>query len=181
MKKIILLIMAINFYAFAAYIDFGAGSGNGAVLSDNFDVTDECGSNCTNGAIEYGVRIGGHLGQKFVLAGEFDGLANVYVDGDDYMMFNSFFVGPSLIFYPGEHWQLSGSLGYAWTANRVDFDEVSLPDGNGLGMALSFGYEIGKDKGALVGAKLFATTVGVGDGETMSNGGAMLFVRFYSK
>ena len=164
-KKIILITLAIAFNAFAAYFDFGVGKGVGLTSvdgkyvsnSDAVGEVEDCGDGCLSPAFEYGVRIGAPITQSLILAGEFEGMGNVYTEKNKYLVLNNFYVGPSLIFYRTKHLQRSGSMGFAWTDNRTNSSKADDENGTGIGMSLSMAFDTGTNNGALIGAKLFGS------------------------
>lgn len=182
--------MAISLNCFAAYFDIGVGDGTGMTSIDGTDVSssilkgksDGCDGDCVAPAFEYGFRVGMPLSQSVILAGEFEGTGVAYSNDDKYLVFNNFFVGPSMIFYPARHLQLAGSLGFAWTSNRDNSQYVDPEDGLGVGTSFSVAYDVGKKNGALLGAKFFSSTVKLEDsGDYSTTMGASLFVRFVHK
>ncbi len=190
MKKIILLIMAIAFESFAAYFDIGAGDGTGLISVKGEDLSTGalvgnnkgCDDDCLVPSIEYGARIGTPLTQSLIIAGEFDGFSNLLVQDGKYAVFNSFMVGPSVIFYPAKHFQVSGSLGFAWTDNRTNSGAVDVENGQGVGFSLSAAFDTGINNGALIGAKIYGTSVKLEDSDDISASvGASIFVRFVHK
>jgi len=189
MKKILLLVMAIAFNSFAAYFDIGAGDGTGisrvngekmtnAAVIGNADSDDDV----VVPSLEYGVRIGTSITQKLILAGEIDGFANVYSKDSKYEVFNTFMAGPSVIFYPVKHLQVSGSLGFAWTDNRTNSGAVDVDNGKGLGYSLSAAFDTGTKNGALIGAKIYGAALQSDNSDDINSSvGAALFVRFVHK
>lgn len=141
-----------------------------------------CDGECIVPSLEYGVRIGAPLTERLIVAGEFDGFSNIFSKDSKYEVFNSFMAGPSVIFYPAKHFQVSGSLGFAWTDNRTNTSAVDSENGKGVGYSLSAAFDTGTNNGALIGAKIYGTSVVSENSDDVStNVGASLFVRFVHK
>lgn len=159
MKKIALLLIFLAIPSFAIYVD--AGIGYGGVSTEVGDVSaDElmC-EDCDEMGVTFGFRVGGQVTERIWIAGAFSALGHRYYDSDDYVQFNSYLFGPSVVFYPIDHLHLSGSIGFSWTANQTDFRDVDMYDGTGAAIEFTAAYDTGvRGHGALIGMKLFSSS-----------------------
>lgn len=176
---VVFLFAAAN--SFAVYFDIGLGLGGTSTSVGGKSVGDACG-NCSELSVDLGLRVGGQINEQFWIAGEFGGVGNRYYDSENYMQFNTYMLGPSFIYYPAEHGQLFGTVGYAWTGNITDIPDFYLYNGSGFALALGGGYNFGTDNGALLGAKLFFSSVTLEEShKDEANVGLLVFVRFVHK
>ena len=159
MKKIILFLIFMTIPSFAIYVDVGVGVGGASTEIEDVDVEDIICRDCDDMAITFGFRIGGQVSERVWVAGELSGLGHRFYDSDNYIQFNSYLLGPSVIFYPVNHLHLSGSLGIAWTANDTDIRGIDLNDGTGAAIALTAAFDTGIHDGALIGIRLFSSDV----------------------
>lgn len=182
MKKIFLFIWLFAVAnSFAVYLDVGLGVGTASTFIDDENIDDYC-DGCSNIGSLLNFRIGGRISEKFWLTGSFEGFGNRYYDSDSYIQFNSYLLGPSFIFYPVEHLHLSGSIGLAWTANDTDISGYYLYDGKGIASSLTAAYDTGINHGALIGMKLFVSSVQLDENEkVLSSVGLAFFVAFVRK
>lgn len=159
MKRLLCVILLASINSFAFYFDVGFGFGGASTEIDNRDFGDACGSSCDELAVNLGIRIGGAVSNNFWIAGELSGLGNRYYDSDNYLQFNSYMIGPSFIYYPVDHFHLSGSIGFSWTSNVTDIPGFYAYDGTGASLSLTAAYDTGIENGALIGAKIYASSV----------------------
>lgn len=182
MKKLCSLILLIAMNSFAIYFDGGIGFGGASTEVGNIDFGKACGGECDEIAVDLGLRVGGQINERFWIAGEFGGVGNRYYDSENYIQFNSYFIGPSFIFYPVEHLHLSGSLGYSWTSNNTDINGLYLYDGSGAALSLTVAYDTGINDGALIGCKIYSSSVTLDENKKdLSTVGFMVFIRYVHK
>lgn len=182
MKKIIaILILLASVNSFAVYFDIGLGFGGAASEVDNIDVGDMC-RDCDEIAVLLNLRVGGKIAERVWLAGAIEALGDRYYNSEAYLQFNSYLLGPSVIFYPVEHFHLSGSVGIAWTANDTDLPGFYVYDGSGWAFSLTAAYDTGINTGALIGAKLFSSSVTLDESNAdLSSLGFGFFIAFVMK
>lgn len=156
MKKVLFLVLAIALNSFATYYDYGFGFGNASTHINDKSIEKPCGSSCENKAIDFNFRIGDKISDHFTLAAELAVISNTYYGDNTFTQFMSFFVGPSLIYFPIPSLQLSSSLGVTRSYNDYDKKYVDLHDNIGLGMSASAAFHLGKERGALIGVKVYA-------------------------
>jgi hypothetical protein len=79
-------------------------------------------------AVDAGLKLGfGPLGNiPLYLALEFDGIGHRIYNDDHYIQFDSYIVGPSVIFYPVLFFQRGGSFGFSFVANNTDLPDFVL-------------------------------------------------------
>ncbi|MBO7500653.1 MAG: hypothetical protein J6T45_04840 [Fibrobacterales bacterium] len=180
----VLFFAAAN--SFAVYFDIGLGFGGTSTSVGGKSFGDAC-EGCSELSVDLGLRVGGQINEQFWIAGEFGGVGNRYYDSENYVQFNTYMLGPSFIYYPAEHGQLFGTVGYAWTGNMTDLrDEygytATVYNGSGFALALGGGYNFGTENGALLGAKLFFSSVTLEEShKDEANVGLLVFVRFVHK
>ncbi len=182
MKKIILFLIFMTIPSFAVYVDVGVGVGGASTEVDDVDVEDVICKDCDDIAINFGLRIGGQVSERVWVAGELSGQGHRFYDSDNYIQFNSYLFGPSVIFYPVDHLHLSGSLGLAWTANDTDFRGLKMNDGTGAAISLTAAYDTGIHDGALIGFRLFSSAVELESSEKdLSSVGLTFFIAYVHK
>ena len=182
MKKIILFLIFMTIPSFAIYVDAGVGVGGASTELDDVTIDDKICTGCSDLAISLGLRIGGQVMDRLWVAGELSGLGHRFYDSSNYMQFNSYLLGPSVIFYPVDHLHLSGSLGIAWTSNDTDLRGIDMYDGTGAAISLTVAYDTGIHDGALIGLKLFSSDVELEKSEKdLSTVGLTFFIAYVHK
>ena len=159
MKKIILFLIFMTIPSFAIYVDVGLGAGGASTEVDDVDVEDVICRDCDDLAVNFGLRVGGQVSERVWVAGEWSALGHRFYDSDNYIQFNSYLLGPSVIFYPVDHMHLSGTIGLAWTANDTDIRGLDLYDGTGAAISLTAAFDTGIHDGALIGIKMTSSVV----------------------
>ena len=159
MKKIALLLIFLAIPSFAIYVDAGIGYGGVSTEVGDVSVDEIMCKDCDEMGISFGVRVGGQVTERLWIAGELAGLGHRYYDSHAYVQFNSYLFGPSIIFYPVDHFHLSGSIGLSWTANQTDISGLDMYDGTGAALEFTAAYDTGvRGHGALIGVKLFSSS-----------------------
>lgn len=182
MKKIALLLIFLAIPSFAIYVDAGLGYGGASTEIDDKSVDKILCDDCNEIAVTFGVRVGGQITERFWIAGQLTGLGHRYYDSDAYVQFNSYLFGPSFIYYPVDHFHLSGSIGLSWTANQTDLD-LDMYDGTGAAIEFTAAYDTGvRGHGALIGMKLFSSSNELKESEKdLSMVGVTLFIAYVHK
>lgn len=86
------------------------------------------------------------------------------------------------MYYPMVNFQLSGSMGFAWTSNTTDIPGYYLYDGVGSALAISAAYDTGLSNGALIGLRIYRSSVTLEENrKDLVNMGLTVFVRFVHK
>lgn len=184
MKKIILALLFFSIPSFAVYFDIGIGVGGADTEIEDVSLDEICNSDetCNQLAVDFSLRVGGQVSERFWIAGELSGIGNRYYDSNYYMQFNSYLLGPSFIFYPVKNLHLSGTLGVAWTSNTSDFPGIDFLDGTGAGMSLTAAFDTGIPNGVLVGLKLYSFVETIEETKAeISTVGATIFLSFVHK
>jgi hypothetical protein len=182
MKKIALLLIFLAIPSFAIYVDAGLGYGGASTEIDDKSVDKILCDDCNEIAVTFGVRVGGQITERFWIAGQLAGLGHRYYDSDAYVQFNSYLFGPSFIYYPVDHFHLSGSIGLSWTANQTDLD-LDMYDGTGAAIEFTAAYDTGvRGHGALIGMKLFSSSNELKESEKdLSMVGVTFFIAYVHK
>ncbi|MCL2758751.1 MAG: outer membrane beta-barrel protein [Treponema sp.] len=164
MKKTIILmalvvIVSVSVSAQGFYFDVGAGVGKGWTKIDGIDFAKEIkkeGSIEETG-VEFGLKAGfGPFGNiPLYVVADFSGLGHRIADSYNYIQFNSFLIGPGVIFYPIPLLQLGASVGYSWVSNITDIRGLTFyKSDSGFAWNAYFAFDLGGDKtGCLVGVK----------------------------
>ena len=184
MKKIVFVLLVFTIPSFAVYFDIGIGVGGADTEVEDVSISDICDTDkeCNELAVDFSLRVGGQVSEKFWIAGELSGIGNRYYDSDYAMQFNSYLLGPSFIFYPVKNLHLSGSLGVAWTSNESDYPGLDLLDGSGAGMSLTVAFDTGGENGALIGLKMYSFVETLEETKAeLATVGATIFVSFVHK
>ena len=158
-KKFFLLFIILtvtgSLYAQALYFDIGIGVGKATTKFDGNDVMDSF-----VGVDEIGVDFGLKLGygplfsMPVYLAAEFSGTGHRIYDDFNYIQYNSYILGPSLIFYPVKFLQIAGSFGYSFVANTSDLNVIFAESTGGYAWNISAAFDLGGgNHGLLLGAK----------------------------
>jgi hypothetical protein len=168
MKKIIImgLVFIIASFSISAqgfYFDIGIGFGKAWTEINGYDLVDtldSAGTNVDELAVDLGLKAGyGPLGNiPLYVVGEFAGIGHRIYDSSNYMQFNSYLIGPGVIFYPIPFIQLGLSLGYSYVANQTDIPLTTMYDGKG-GFAWNVLAAVdlgGGNHGCLIGIKYFS-------------------------
>ncbi|GHV94738.1 hypothetical protein AGMMS50293_10580 [Spirochaetia bacterium] len=173
MKKIlgfmVLMVLLSNVvFADGFTIQGQFGLGGGATKIDDIDISslfpgvDEV-------AIHFGVKAGyGPFGKiPLYVVLNLSGIGYRLYDSYNYLQFNSYMVGPGVLFYPHPIVQLGLSMGPSWISNKNDLGIVFFGnDGPGFAIDISAVLDIGyfwrstiaKNFGLLVGFDYFSAT-----------------------
>lgn len=158
-----LLIMAFTHSVSAQglYFDIGLGVGSGTTKLNGKDfstVLKAMGGNTTEIGVDLGLKVGyGPIADKpLYVVGELSGIGHGIEIGSESLQFNSYLIGPGVIFYPISLIQLGASLGYSW-AKVVESDVVvDENDGGGFAWNISAAVDLGGDNhGCLIGLRYF--------------------------
>lgn len=158
--SIIFFLASVPMFAEGFYFDGGIGIGKPTTTIDGDDIADSLsGSGVDEIGVDLEIKLGyGPIsGNNLYIAGVLEGIGHRFDDGSNYIQFNSYLAGPSVIFYPIPLLQLSGSAGYSWVSNDTDISGVSFYDSDyGYAFDLSAAVDLGSGKhGVLIGAKYF--------------------------
>jgi hypothetical protein len=194
MKKVmffgvVFVVFAVSVSAQSLYFDLGLGFGKAWTKIDGEDAFDalieEGGNDINEVAVDIGFKIGGgpfgNMPLYFAL--EFGGIGHQIYDDEYYLQFNSYIVGPSVMFYPVSYLQLGGSFGFSFVANDTDVPDVVLYGSKeGYAWNVSAAFDIGKrNHGFLIGIKYFyaKNTLKVTNAEQVSSMAALFFKYAY--
>jgi hypothetical protein len=174
MKKHLVLGLCLLFVSLPAfsqgfYFDIGLGIGKGWTELNGTDVFDAleaevasiaAGAKLDELAVDFGVKAGyGPIGgMPFYVVGELAGMGHRIYDSSAYLQFNSYIIGPGVIFYPLPLIQLGLSIGYSWVSNQTDLPWVRYMYDSDSGFAwnVSAAVDVGKSNhGFLIGIKYF--------------------------
>ena len=165
MKKItvlliLLLVVSLSVSAQGFYFDAGLGFGRVWTKIDGNDVSDIfSGSDVIEMGVDLGFKAGyGPIaGLPLYIVGTIGGMGHGFFDMY-HTQFNSYLIGPGVIFYPIPLIQLAGSMGLSFIANQTNIPGIVMLGNDGLGfagdisVALDFG---GSHHGFLLGFRYF--------------------------
>jgi hypothetical protein len=174
MKKVLVLsvlmvVLSTLGFADGFVIQGQFGIGGGTTKIDGTDVTSYF-TGIDDLAINLGIKAGyGPFGKVPLYAVlNFSGIGHRLYDAYNYLQFNSYMVGPGVLFYPHPLVQIGLSMGPSWVSNDTDVPGYKIYGNDGLGFAIdvSAALDIGyfwrsssaKNFGLLVGADFFSAT-----------------------
>jgi len=170
MKKSLILVvffictsLAVSAQGF--YFDIGLGFGKAWTIVDGDDFVKElksAGADFHEMAIDLSLKAGyGPFGTiPLYVVGEVGGIGHRIYDSSDYIQFNSYIIGPGVIFYLIHLIQLASSIGYSFVANQNNMAELGEMYKSKYGFAwnISAAIDLGKrNHGCLIGVKYFYT------------------------
>jgi hypothetical protein len=168
MKKIIvfvsfLFLISVTISAQGFYFDIGLGLGKASTKIDGIDFFDTLnsasGGKLSELAVEFGLKLGyGPLGKvPLYIVGELAGMGHRIYDDSNYIQFNSYIIGPGVLFYPIPLIQLGFSVGHSYIANVTDIPGlVTRESEKGFAWNASAAVDLGKgNNGFLIGLKYF--------------------------
>jgi len=162
------------------YGEVGLGVGQGFTTIGGRDAVS--GSGITELAVDLISKAGFSLSPDMSLYGtiEISGMGHRFDDGDDYVQYNSYLIGPGIIYYIAPRLQLAGSLGYSFTGNTTSMPFIRMDNGTGIAWSVSAGYEVGpRFHRMLVGARYFSAHNKLErTNQTMNSSAISIFVRY---
>jgi hypothetical protein len=166
---ILMVLLSTSVFADGFIIQGQFGIGGGTTKIDDTDVSSLF-SGIDALAINLGIKAGyGPFGKVPLYAVlNFSGIGHRLYDSYNYLQFNSYMVGPGVLFYPHPIVQLGLSAGPSWITNDTDVPGYILygNDGPGFAVDVSAFMDIGyfwrstnaKNFGLLVGFDFFSAT-----------------------
>ena len=165
MKKIIvlvglLLVASLTVSAQGFYFDIGIGVGGATTRIDGEDISNIFDSSVTEVGVDLGLKAGfGPIADlPLYIVGVIGGVGHRFDDGTHHIQFNSYLIGPGVIFYPIPLIQLAGSIGLSFIANQTNIPGFLLygNDGPGFAFDISAALDFGRgNHGFLLGLKYF--------------------------
>jgi hypothetical protein len=166
MKRVLFLgllfcAVTLSLPAKGFYFDLGLGSGAATTKVDGNKVTG--GLAVSEVAIDLGMKAGYGPFDKLPLyaVADIGAMGHRFSSGGDYLHFNTYLIGPGVIFYPIPLIQLAASLGYSFTANQSSSPTAEMYNSKpgGFGGSVSAALDLGKGKNTcLLGLKFSGTT-----------------------
>jgi hypothetical protein len=157
----LLFVLPVLIFAQGLYFDIGLGLGSAVTELDGNDVADGIGTGADEMAVDIGFKLGyGPIaGIPLYIAGTVEGIGHRFYDDYNYIQFNSYLIGPSLIFYPVPLLQIAGSVGHSFVANDSDLGIDFYDSESGYAYDVSAALDLGAGKhGILLGVKYFRAT-----------------------
>jgi len=153
-----LIVASLSVSAQGFYFDIGVGIGKAWTKLDGNSVSDVFDGSVTEAGVDIGLKAGyGPIANlPFYIVGNIGGIGHRFDDGSYYLQFNSYLIGPGIIFYPIPLIQLAGSVGLSFISNQTNVPGFVLYGNDGPGfagdisVALDFG---GGNHGFLLGLK----------------------------
>lgn len=158
--SIIILLVSIPVFSEGLYFDAGIGVGMPTTTIDGEDMSESLsGEGINEVGVDVSLKLGAGpiAGTPLYIAGVLEGIGHRFDDGVNYIQYNSYLIGPSLIIYPVPALQLSGSVGFSMVANDTDVPGYTPYESeSGYAYDLSAAVELGKtNHGLLLGVKYF--------------------------
>ena len=151
------LLIPVLAVAQSLYFDIGLGFGSAVTEVDGSDVADSF-PGAEEVAVDIGLKLGvGPIaGSPLYIAGVFEGIGHRFYDDYNYIQFNAYLLGPSVIYYPIPLLQLSGSFGYSYIYTDNDLGLVFRESESGYAYDVAAALDLGSgNNGILLGLKYF--------------------------
>ncbi len=153
---VLALVIPGSIVAQSLYFDIGLGAGNAITEIDGEDVADSLGSSIDDIGVDFSVKLG--VGPVFnvplYIVGDFGGIGHRLYDDYNYLQFNSYLIGPGIVFYPIPLIQIGASFGYSFVANDTDLPVEMYDSEGGYAGNVSIAFDFGAEKnGCLLGVK----------------------------
>jgi len=170
MKRFLLLALALGAGAVFGqartaaqgfYFDIGFGAGKAFTELDGVDVADALGSSVTDVGVEIGLKAGyGPIARiPLYVVGEFGGIGHRFWDSYNYLQFNSYLIGPGVVFYPIPLLQLGASVGFSFAANQSDLPMTMYDSKGEFAWDVSCAVDLGRgNNGCLLGVKFISAS-----------------------
>ena len=169
MKKFFIVGILFTLVLFSAnaqrfYFDIGLGIGKAWTKIDGTDISDSfksAGVNFSEIGVDFGLKAG--YGPAFnipiYITGVLTGVGHRLSFNSNYVQFNSYLIGPGVIFYPIPNLQIAGSIGYSWTGNTSSYLTNMYKSQGGFAGDISIAYDLGKgNHGCLLGLRYFGSS-----------------------
>jgi len=164
MKKIIISAVLMIFcslpvFAQGLYFDIGLGFGKGKTKIDGVDYykfVKNLGFSPSQLGMEFGLKAGyGPIGDMpLYIVGEYNSISHLIYEGSNFAQFNSYILGPGVIYYPTSLIQLGTSIGFSWISNSSDYGTSSEKSKSGYAYNLYGAIDLGgTNHGCLIGLK----------------------------
>lgn len=164
MKKFLLatlfFVSSLAVFSQGLYLDVGFGIGSATTKIDGTDVSALFGSSVKDIGVEFGMKLGyGPVGGlPLYVVGEFSGIGHRFYDDYNYIQFNSYLIGPGIIFYPTSYLQLAASIGFSFVANETDLPVNMYDSKSGYAWNISAAVDLGGvNHGCLIGLRYSRT------------------------
>ena len=154
-------IASLSVFPQGFYFDIGLGFGSATTKIDGKNVDDLFNSSVKDLGVELGLKFGyGPVADMpLYVVGEFSGIGHRFYDDYNYIQFNSYLIGPGVIFYPVSFIQLGVSIGYSFVANQTDLPMNLYDSESGYAWNVYAALDIGEGNNAcLIGIKYSKAT-----------------------
>lgn len=176
---IFLMLIASTVTAQSLYFDIGLGLGSATTKFDDNEV--DFGSAVSEMGLDLSTKLGAGplFGAPVYLVAELSAIGHRFYDATGYIQYNSYMIGPGLVFYPVSFLQIAASGGYAFNVNQSDVLVMAEGDG-GFGWNVSAAFDLGKSKnGFLLGVKYAMCSTSLADSETVQKATLMsVFIKY---
>ena len=154
-------LFSVNAQGF--YFDIGLSIGEAWTKIDRTDAADvfkSTGEKFIQIGVDLGLKAGyGPIANiPFYIVGTIGGIGHRLDNGSDYIQFNSYIIGPGVIFYPIPFIQIAGDVGLSFVSNQTSFSMVTYMYNSEAGFAgnISMAVDLGKgNHSCLIGVKYF--------------------------
>jgi hypothetical protein len=166
MKKVLIagllcVTAALSSYGIGLYLDGGIGLGSAWTTLDGKDFVEE--ETLTGKPSELALDLGAKIGLgpfdtiPIYIVGVLGGMGHRITYDNGYYQFNTYLLGPGVIFYPIPSLQIAASLGYSWVGNETSFadKESMLGSKGGFAGDISVAFDFGFGNHAFLGGLRF--------------------------
>jgi hypothetical protein len=178
-----MFLFSVNAQGF--YFDIGIGLGGAWTKLDGTDVSDYFKTSnvkFTQFGVDLGLKAGyGPIANiPIYIVGTIGGEGHRLDDGSDYLQFNSYIIGPGIIFYPIPLIQIAGDIGLSFASNQTSLPISMYRSKGGFAGDISVAVDLGsRNHGCLIGLKYFGAVNTLETSEvTQNQSGLSFFVRY---
>jgi hypothetical protein len=190
MKKLLIVgtfltmvLFSVNAQGF--YFDVGIGLGGAWTKLDGKDVADTFKSANVK-FMQIGVDLGLKAGYgpiaklPLYAVGTIGGVGHRLADASDSLQFNSYLIGPGVIYYPISFLQIAGDIGVSFVSNQTSLPYSMYKSKGGFAGDISAAIDLGRgNHGCLIGVKYFgAVNILQTSGATQTQSGLSAFVKY---
>ena len=157
---VLFLLVLFSVNAQGLYFDIGIGFGGAITKLDGINVSSLVG-NVKESVVDLGFKAGyGPIANiPLYIVGTLGGIGHRLDDGLDWLQFNSYIIGPGVIFYPIPLIQIAGSIGLSWVGNETSLPVIMYDSLGGFAGDISIAVDLGRgNHGCLIGLRYFGSS-----------------------
>jgi len=157
----VLFLVSVSVSAQGIYFDGGIGIGGAWTSVDGRDIGKNVPDDVDEMAVDVGIKIGyGPLsGIPLYVVADLGGIGHRFYDDVNWLQYNSYIVGPGVIYYPIPFLQVAASLGYSTVANQSSSGLRMAEGKGGVAWDISVAADLGSgSSGCLIGLRYFGAS-----------------------